>query len=94
MVHHYRGEYAQQIALVTDNLAALPADWVYKGLGTAVPVSIFDRVQMVHGLAQLGRFAEAAEYQAEVIRLAEVDERRVHHRSGSHGSRDAPPPRG
>jgi tetratricopeptide (TPR) repeat protein len=71
VVHHHRGEYEQQLALVTDNLAALPADWVYKDLGAAVPVSIFDRVQMVHGLAQLGRFAEAAEYEAEVIRLAE-----------------------
>ena len=44
-----------------DNLAALPADWVYKGLGTAVPVSIFDRVRMVHGLAQALQIREAVE---------------------------------
>ena len=37
----------------------------------AVPPSVFDRSWLVMSLAQLGRFAEAAEYEAEAIRLAE-----------------------
>jgi tetratricopeptide (TPR) repeat protein len=70
--HYYRGEYERVVALATDNLAALPADWVYKYfVGMAVPASVYDRAWLVVSLAQLGRFAEAAEYQAEAMRLAE-----------------------
>jgi tetratricopeptide (TPR) repeat protein len=70
-VHYYRGEYARLIELATSNLAALPADWVYEYLGAPAPASVFDRSWLVMSLAQLGRFAEAAEYEAEAIRLAE-----------------------
>jgi DNA-binding SARP family transcriptional activator len=70
-VHHYRGEYGRQVEVITENLAALPADWLYKDLGTPVPLSIFDRIQMVYALAELGRFAEAAAYEVEMIRFAE-----------------------
>ena len=31
--HYYRGEYERVVELATDNLAALPADWVYEYFG-------------------------------------------------------------
>src|SRR5262249_37534418 len=71
LVHYYRGEYERAVELATDNLAALPADWVYEDFGSTTPASVFDRHWLVLSLAQLGRFAEAAEYEAEAIRLAE-----------------------
>ncbi len=70
-VHMQRGEYQRVIELATDNLATLPADWAYEYLGIAAPPSVWDRVLLVRGLAELGRFAEAAEYEAEAIRVAE-----------------------
>jgi len=69
--HYYRAEFEQAVELATDNLAALPADWVYKFLATGTPASVSDRCLLVRSLAQLGRFAEAARYEAEAIRLAE-----------------------
>ncbi len=69
--HYFRGEYERVVEIATGNLAALPHDWIYEYLGNAAPVSIYDRSWLVHSLAQLGRFAEAAEYAAEAIRLAE-----------------------
>jgi class 3 adenylate cyclase/tetratricopeptide (TPR) repeat protein len=71
LVHYYRGEYERVVELATDNLAALPADWVYEDFGSTAPASVFDRHWLALSLAQLGRFAEAAEYEAEAIRLAE-----------------------
>ncbi len=71
-VHYYRGEYEQVVELVTRNLAALPADWVYEYLGNHAPASVYDRYWLVRSLAQLGRFTEAAEHEAEGIRLAEA----------------------
>jgi tetratricopeptide (TPR) repeat protein len=70
-VHYHRGEYERVVELATDNLAALPADWVYEYLGTSAPISVYDRCNLVMSLAQLGRFAEATKYEAEAIRLAE-----------------------
>ena len=69
--HYYRGEYKRVVELATDNLAALPADWIYEYFGSAVPPSVFDRASLAMGLAELGRFIEAAEHEAEAIRLAE-----------------------
>jgi class 3 adenylate cyclase/tetratricopeptide (TPR) repeat protein len=69
--HYSRGEYERAVELATDNLAALPADWVYEYFGLTAPASVFDRHWLVMSLAQLGRFAEAAEHEAEAIRLAE-----------------------
>jgi tetratricopeptide (TPR) repeat protein len=69
--HYHRGEYGRVVELATDNLAALPADWVYEYFGNAAPASVYDRSWLVRSLAHLGRFAEAAEHEAEVIRLAE-----------------------
>jgi tetratricopeptide (TPR) repeat protein len=74
-MHYSRGEYERAVELTTDNLAALPADWVYDYMERAVPVSVHDRAWLVMSLAQMGRFAEAAEYEAEVIRLAKPTER-------------------
>jgi class 3 adenylate cyclase/tetratricopeptide (TPR) repeat protein len=69
--HYYRGEYEQVVELATENLAVLPADWAHEYFGTAVPPSVFGRGWLIMSLAELGRFAEAAKYEAETIRLAE-----------------------
>jgi tetratricopeptide (TPR) repeat protein len=70
-VYHYRGAYERAVELATDNLAALPADSDYESFGNAMPISIYDRYWLVRSLAQLGRFAEAAPYEVEALRLAE-----------------------
>jgi tetratricopeptide (TPR) repeat protein len=59
------------VELATDNLAALPADSDYESFGASMPISIYDRYWVVRSLAQLGRFAEAAPYEVEALRLAE-----------------------
>jgi tetratricopeptide (TPR) repeat protein len=69
--HYNRGEYGRVVELATDNLAVLPADCVYEHFGLAAPPSVWDRSWLIFSLAQLGRFGEAAEYEAEAIRLAE-----------------------
>jgi tetratricopeptide (TPR) repeat protein len=73
--YYLRGEYERVVKLATDNLAALPKAWVYEYLGLAVPASIFDRCWLVMSLGQLGRFAEANEWEAEAIKLAETTRR-------------------
>jgi tetratricopeptide (TPR) repeat protein len=67
----YRGEYQHVVEIATDNLAVLPADWVHEYFGMAVPASIFSRAWLIMSLAELGRFVEAAKYEAEAIRIAE-----------------------
>jgi class 3 adenylate cyclase/tetratricopeptide (TPR) repeat protein len=68
---NYRGgDYERVVALATDNLAVLPAEWVYQGFGISGPPSVTDRCWLIMSLAQLGRFAEAVEPGAEAIRLA------------------------
>jgi class 3 adenylate cyclase/tetratricopeptide (TPR) repeat protein len=67
----YRGEYERAVEFATNNLAALPSDWVNENFGMTVPASIFDRAWLIMSLAELGRFAEAARYEAEVIGIAE-----------------------
>jgi class 3 adenylate cyclase/tetratricopeptide (TPR) repeat protein len=71
LTYYYRGEYERAVELATDNLAALPTDWVSEYLGAAAPTSVLDRVWLVMSLAELGRFAEAGQYEAEAVRLAE-----------------------
>jgi len=68
--HFYRGDYARVIELATDNLAALPADWVHEGFGFGVTPMLYNRLWLVFSLAELGRFAEAAQYEAEMFRVA------------------------
>jgi class 3 adenylate cyclase/tetratricopeptide (TPR) repeat protein len=70
-VYNFRGEYERAVELATDNLAAVSADRVYEHFVNTIPASVFNRVFLVSSLAQLGRFAEAAEHEAEAIRLAE-----------------------
>jgi class 3 adenylate cyclase/tetratricopeptide (TPR) repeat protein len=71
VAHYLRGEYGRVVELATDNLAALPADRADEYFGHNRASSVFDRVFLVMSLAELGRFAEAAEYEAEMIGLAE-----------------------
>ena len=68
--YYYRGEYTRVVELATDNLAALPLDWVYEFFGSSQPPSVNDRFRLLVSLAHLGRFAEAAVHEAEAIRLA------------------------
>ena len=70
--HYYRGEYERVVELAINNLAALPPDWVYEFLGSSAPTAVYDRCWLVMSLAQLGRLAEAAEHEAEALRLAEA----------------------
>jgi tetratricopeptide (TPR) repeat protein len=58
----------------SDNLAALPADWVYEHFGLTVPISVVGRLWLIMSLAELGRFAEAAKHEAEASLLAESSE--------------------
>ncbi len=69
--HLFRGEYERVVELATDNLAALPDDSDYDYFGATLPISIYDRLRLIQSLAELGRFAEAAPYEAEALRLAE-----------------------
>jgi tetratricopeptide (TPR) repeat protein len=76
--HYYRGEYGRVVELTTGNLAALPPEWTDESMGTLAPVSVLDRVWLIVSLAHLGRFAEAASREAEVIRLAEPSHHLFH----------------
>jgi tetratricopeptide (TPR) repeat protein len=70
-LHYRRGEYERVVKLATDNIVALPSDRIYEKFGRPAPPSVYDRHWLVLGLIELGRFAEGAEFAAEVIRLAE-----------------------
>jgi len=59
------------VRLATDNLAALPAERIHEHFGNAALPSVADRGWLAMSLAELGRFADAAEYEAEAMRLAE-----------------------
>jgi class 3 adenylate cyclase/tetratricopeptide (TPR) repeat protein len=69
--YYYRGEYERVIELAPNNLATLPADWIHEYFGMAVPPSVVGRAYLIMSLAELGRFAEAASYEAEAIQIAE-----------------------
>jgi tetratricopeptide (TPR) repeat protein len=66
-----RGDYEEVVALALENIRSLPAEWGDEFFGAAIPISIYDRYRLINALAQLGRFHEAARYEAEVLRLAE-----------------------
>ena len=70
--HYYRGDYERVVELASDNLAALPADWVNENFGLSAPASVYQRYWLVMSLVQLGRFADAADYTAEAIQPAEA----------------------
>jgi tetratricopeptide (TPR) repeat protein len=69
--YYYRGEYDHVIEIAVENLAALPPEWDHEYLGLAVPPSVFGRAGLIMSLAELGRFDEAARYEAEAMRIAE-----------------------
>ena len=73
--HFYRGDFARAVELATDNLAALPADWVDEPGSISMPIPAYNRLWLVYSLAELGRFAEATHYAADVLRLAEPTQR-------------------
>jgi class 3 adenylate cyclase/tetratricopeptide (TPR) repeat protein len=75
LAQYLRGEYEQVVELGTGNIAALPAEWADEYFGNASPAPIWDRSWLVMSLAELGRFAEAAAYEDELLRLAEPIER-------------------
>jgi class 3 adenylate cyclase/tetratricopeptide (TPR) repeat protein len=68
--YYYRGEYEHVVEIAIENLAALPTEWAHEYFGLAVPPSVFGRAWLIMSLAELGRFAEAAKYEAEATRLA------------------------
>ncbi len=70
-LYYLRGEYERVVELATDNIAALPSEWVHEYFGIGAPPSVFDRCWLVMSLAQLGRFAEAARHEADASELAE-----------------------
>jgi tetratricopeptide (TPR) repeat protein len=69
--HYFRGEYERAVQLAVENLAA-PADRAHGRFGLPASVPVYDRQWLVLSLAQLGRFAEGCEREAEAIRLAEA----------------------
>ncbi len=70
-MHYNRGEYERVVDLATSNLAALPAEWISEYFGLASPISTYNHLSLVMSLAQLGRFSEAAGYEAAMMRLVE-----------------------
>jgi tetratricopeptide (TPR) repeat protein len=69
--YYYRGEFGRVVETAMENLAVLPAEWAHQYFGLAVPPSVFTRGWLIMSLIELGRFPEAARYEAETIRLAE-----------------------
>jgi len=65
--HYLRGEYERVVELATDNLATLPTDLASE---PPMPTWFRHRVWLVLSLAQLGRFVEAAPYEAAALRVA------------------------
>ena len=72
--YYYRGDYEHVVKIAIENLAALPTEWAHEFFGMAVPPSVFTRGWLIMSLIELGRFSEAAKYEAESIQLAEPTE--------------------
>jgi DNA-binding SARP family transcriptional activator len=70
--HSYRGEYARAVELSRANLTALPGDWGQEFFGGSQALSVNCHQWALMSLAQLGRFAEAAPHEVEILRLAEA----------------------
>jgi tetratricopeptide (TPR) repeat protein len=69
---YYRGEYEHVVEVLAESLAVMPADWAQEYFGMAVPASVFNRAYLIMSLCEIGRFAEAARYDAEAIQLVEA----------------------
>jgi class 3 adenylate cyclase/tetratricopeptide (TPR) repeat protein len=68
--HYLRADYERVVILNTANIGITPKAWLYGDFAFVIPPPIIDRGHLVMSLAQLGRFAEAAEYAAEGMQLA------------------------
>jgi hypothetical protein len=67
--HYYLGEYERVVELATKNLAAA-ANRVPEGSTLpGIPTAIQDRYWLIPSLAQLGRFHEGSQCEADAIRL-------------------------
>ena len=78
--HYFRGEFEQAVQLGRDNLAATPVNATTESTGADLAkeliaarevTAVYDRVWLIVSLAHLGKFAEAADHEATVIRFAE-----------------------
>jgi tetratricopeptide (TPR) repeat protein len=70
-VHFSRAEYPRAIELATTNLTSLPADCAQESFDLPRPASIYNLSWLIASFTQLGRFAEAAQCEAKMLRLAE-----------------------
>jgi tetratricopeptide (TPR) repeat protein len=69
-VNYYRGEYQNVVEFAPGILTALPAEWTRDHFNLAVPASVAARGWLIMSLAELGRFAEAANYVADATQIA------------------------
>jgi tetratricopeptide (TPR) repeat protein len=69
--YYYRGEYERVAKIATENLAALPTEWVNEYFGLTVTAPVASRAWLIMSLAELGRFAEATKHEVEAIQIAE-----------------------
>ena len=92
--HYHRGEYERVVELATDNLAALPADWVYENLGATAPASVYDRHWLVMSLAAARQIRRGGRARSRGDPARRADAACVHHRSGPPCCGHAPPPQG
>jgi class 3 adenylate cyclase/tetratricopeptide (TPR) repeat protein len=67
----YRGDYQAAVDQARENLAALPVELPGESFGVAVTPPVWERYWLILSLGQLGRFAEAAGVEGEMLRLAE-----------------------
>jgi transcriptional regulator with AAA-type ATPase domain/tetratricopeptide (TPR) repeat protein len=67
---YFRGDYEHVVELALDNISAVPADRLREYFGSIAPAAVYDRYWLILSLAPLGRFAEAARYEAEAASLA------------------------
>jgi DNA-binding SARP family transcriptional activator len=70
----FRGEYGLVVELATDNLAASATHGAYLS-SEEREATQWDRCWLIQSLLALGRFAEASQYAAEAIQLAEPTHR-------------------
>src|SRR5262249_50192199 len=71
-VHYFLADSEQVFELAKGNLATLPPNRIHDKFGRNWPASVSSRNSLVFSLCQLGRFSEAAEYQAEAMCIAEA----------------------
>jgi tetratricopeptide (TPR) repeat protein len=72
LANYFAGEYERVIELASENLGASRADGFAPKRVPDNRSAAYDRHWIIHSLAQLGRFGEAASLQAETIALAET----------------------